>query len=146
MSDVSLRDHFQAQCDERMLRLEAAIANERQRLELLEKAINDKFHFIERTTRDTAVSLDKRLDGMNEFRDTLRDQAGKFFTREEHSAYIKVVDADIRSLRESRSKIEGAATQGDLIATQRNVFITSAVAVLSLLVASIGIVIDLLKK
>lgn len=29
------------------------------------------------------VSMDKRLDGMNEFRDTLKDQAGTFITRSE---------------------------------------------------------------
>jgi hypothetical protein len=137
--DVSLRDHFQAQCDERMLRLEAEIRHLREQAVQVEKAIDAKFCALEKSTQIIAASLEKRLDGMNEFRDTLRDQAGRFFTRDEHEAYIKVVDVDLRSLRESRARIEGSATHG-------SVMIASGVAVLGLMLAAIGIVMDLIRK
>jgi hypothetical protein len=37
------------------------------------------------------VSMEKRLDGMNEFRDTLKDQAGTFVTKEQLNQAIKTI-------------------------------------------------------
>jgi len=50
--------------------------------------------------------MDERLLRMNEFRDTLRDQAATFVTRAEH----KTVTMEIQGLRESRAKLEGKAS------------------------------------
>jgi len=37
----------------------------------------------------TRVAMEKRLDGMNEFRDQLRDQAARFIGRDELNALVK---------------------------------------------------------
>jgi len=42
-----------------------------------------KLHSAEHSLVVAKESMEKRLDSMNEFRDTLRDQAGKFVTRVE---------------------------------------------------------------
>jgi hypothetical protein len=41
------------------------------------------------------IAMEKRLDGMNEFRDTLRDQAGSFVTRTELLAVSGVMSTII---------------------------------------------------
>lgn len=42
-----------------------------------------QFKNIQDNITKATASMDKRLDGMNEFRDTLKDQAGTFITRME---------------------------------------------------------------
>jgi Flp pilus assembly protein TadB len=62
--------------------------------EFIKEYIDDRFRFC-RETRDVILeakdlalvkaekSMETRLAGMNEFRDTLKDQAGRFITRNE---------------------------------------------------------------
>ena len=59
----------------------------------------------------SAAMLEKRLESMNEFRLQLKDQAGTFFTRNEHEVYMTSVEKDLRVLRESKAMLEGKATQ-----------------------------------
>ncbi len=70
-----------------------------------------EFNSLERATQIAAANLEKRLEGMNEFRQQMKDQAGSFITRVEHSAMIDRFDGDIKSLRESRAMLEGKASQ-----------------------------------
>ena len=46
------------------------------------------FKLTKEKVEEAKVSMEKRLDGMNEFRDALKDQAGKFVTRAELLAMI----------------------------------------------------------
>jgi hypothetical protein len=69
----------------------------------LKEFINEKFTNLEKQTELTRASMEKRLEGMNEFRDALRDQTSKFITRTEHEAMMHNYDKDIRELRESRA-------------------------------------------
>jgi hypothetical protein len=57
------------------------------------------------------ASMEKRLNGMNEFRETLKDQAAQFVTRKEHDFIL----SDIRELRESRAMLQGKASQQSVI-------------------------------
>ena len=50
--------------------------------------INLRFEGIEKATDLARASMEKRLDSMNEFRDTLKDQASKFVTRTELLAAV----------------------------------------------------------
>ncbi len=56
-------------------------------------------------------SMEKRLEGMNEFRDTLRDQASRFVTRVELDAQIEKIEANLRPLELSKANLEGKASQ-----------------------------------
>lgn len=61
-------------------------------------------------------AMNKRLDGMNEFRAALRDQASKFVTKDEYNpAHLRNED-DISKLREWRSNIEGRSSIAIILA------------------------------
>ena len=58
--------------------------------------------------RDEAIrvgleTLDKRLDGMNEFRETLRDQSRNFIMRDEHA----VLERSIKRIEEAQANMQG---------------------------------------
>ncbi len=54
------------------------------------------------------VATEKRFEGVNEFRDTLRDQAATFITRDEVNARMASMTDKIAELREARSKFSGS--------------------------------------
>ena len=75
--------------------------------------LNEDVRILRETRASSEVSaamLEKRLESMNEFRAQLKDQAGTFFTRNEHSTYMTSVEKDLRILRESKANLEGKAT------------------------------------
>lgn len=96
------------------------ILDERQRAHIEEHRIHELAHDREHLTTEQAIktatiTLDKRLDGMNEFRDQLRDQAATFIRREQLEAFIdryeKAHDEvllQIATEREERRANEGA--------------------------------------
>ncbi len=51
---------------------------------------------------------------MNEFREALTDQSKTFITRNEFSLCLEKIESDIRSLRESRSELQGKASQSQV--------------------------------
>jgi hypothetical protein len=57
---------------------------------------------------------DHRLASMNEFREQLREQAGKFITRDEIKLMLDPVCEDVRSLRDSRNVLAGKASQSSV--------------------------------
>lgn len=76
----------------------------------LKEYVTLKFEALETATTLAREAMNKRLDGMNEFRETLKDQASKFITRPEHDVLIK----DINELREFRIKLESKADQSQV--------------------------------
>lgn len=62
-------------------------------------------------------AMSDRLATMNEFRETLKDQAGKFVTRDEVQLMLKPICEDIRALRTTADKAEGKASYNSMIAT-----------------------------
>jgi len=82
------------------------------------------------TSSDKAVSvattsLEKRLEGMNEFRDALKDQASRFVTRDELTLQLKQLAVEVDSLKISRAVMEGKASQSSM-------YLTMAISVASL--------------
>ena len=75
------------------------------------KQQEERFDSIVENTTLARDSMNKRLEGMNEFRDALRDQTSKFVTRQEHEIAL----TEIRDLRESRAKLEGKASQNSVV-------------------------------
>lgn len=65
-------------------------------LQWLEKVMNAEIKADRRAVDKALQSMEKRLDGMNEFRTTLKDQAGTFITRGQlWAAVITVVTITI---------------------------------------------------
>jgi len=63
------------------------------RLEELDKRISQRFDLIDRATDLALRTMDKRLDGMNEFREALREQQDRFADRKELDLRIKPLEA-----------------------------------------------------
>jgi hypothetical protein len=114
MSDpdtVSLKEYMESMCTERSEQRAIHIKRLEERMTAVERAFDVRFQTLSNTTNDLAQGMDKRLEGMNEFRNALKDQMAMFFTRTEHEAFLKVVDADLRTLREARAEMAGKASQ-----------------------------------
>ena len=114
---VSLKEFMGSLCAERGEQRAIHIKRLEERITALERTFDMRFQTLSSTTRDVASAMDKRLEGMNEFRSALKDQVGMFFTRREHEAFVTAVSADLRSLRETRAELSGKASQSHLIYT-----------------------------
>ena len=66
-----------------------------ERVLALEKEVELRAQQQREALHTATIAMEKRLDGMNEFRDTLRDQAGTFVTRTELLAVSGVVSTII---------------------------------------------------
>jgi hypothetical protein len=82
------------------------------RIELLERLFEEKITARDRALTVAMATMDVRLDGMNEFRNTLRDQATQFVTRDEyltgHSAVVRNSEAMRIDLSTSVVRVEQA--------------------------------------
>ena len=76
-------------------------------LKNLREIINLRVMALETATSLAKEAMERRLESMNEFRAQLKDQSFTFVTRREHDLVL----ADLQSLRESRSRVEGKADQ-----------------------------------
>lgn len=126
----------------------------------LESQFNIKISALEKATIVAATAMEKRLEGMNEFRDQLRDQTGTFVTRPEydqqmlrtgddlkslsdikaqfigrpeHVGMLVKLNEDIRVLRESKANLEGKASQS-------SVNIAMVVAIIGIVLSLVSIV------
>jgi hypothetical protein len=88
---------------------------------------------LEQATNLAAKTLEKRLEGMNEFREALKNQASLFITRSEMELEIEKMEKDIRVLRESKANLEGKASQISVV-------IALAISILGLFVGIIGLI------
>ena len=99
-AEVPLREYLETHC-----RLVTGVNQEKFQnlnriLEEQGKQFSLKIAWLEESNRAAALALDKRLEGMN-----------GFFTRTEHEAYQKIVETDLRLLREARAEMLGKASQ-----------------------------------
>ena len=104
----------------------------------LKEFITEKFNALEKSTESARVSMEKRLDGMNEFRDTLKDQAAKFVTRDDLTIRLDSIGLDIQGLRESRAELAGKASQSSVIGAY-------VITIISILLSIISLVIKMWK-
>jgi len=102
--DVSLRDHIES------------------RLAALEKSLDERFKSQEQAIAHALAANEKRLDGMNEFREALRDQSRQFSVKSDLDNLsavtckdIERLEEDIKSLNESRAEMRGKASQTQLV-------------------------------
>ena len=83
---VSLRDHFEKQIEWVDRYFERRVEDAQERVDKAEQQLN------------------KRLEGMNEFRDTLKDQASQFITKREHEAVESRISAIERALSSAQGR------------------------------------------
>ena len=80
----------------------------------LREYIDLRFNTVEEATAMARQSMEKRLDGMNEFRDTLKDQAAKFVTVSEVTQTTQRLVDDIKVLQRYQATMEGKASQSSV--------------------------------
>jgi hypothetical protein len=101
---------------------------------------------LEKATILAAHQMERRLEGMNEFREQLKDQAGQFQTKQEANLrwdnFIRdqeAIKSDIRILRESRAMLEGKASQ-------QSVNVATILAVVGIVLWMVDIVVGFLRS
>jgi hypothetical protein len=104
-----------------------------------EKKFDERFQFQKDEVKSALASMDKRLDGMNEFRASLQDQTKNQVSKSEFQTFKDATDKDIRMLRESKAELDGMASQS-------SVNLSLGISVLGLLVGSISIVMKFRAK
>jgi len=77
----------------------------------LKDYLETKINNIEKAVSLAHAAMEKRLEGMNEFRDQLRDQTGTFLTREAYEAKHELLEKQVDELRLNRAMLEGKASQ-----------------------------------
>jgi hypothetical protein len=78
-------------------KIEAQFMAVAQAQNLAKEAIQLQFSAIQKGTDTATTSLDKRLEGMNEFREQMNDMASKFITRSDVESTIKYMSERISS-------------------------------------------------
>ena len=85
---------------------------------------------IDKATNIAYNSMQERLAGMNEFRETLKDQAGRFVTIQEMHSELETIKVNIRTLELARAELQGKASQ-------TSVYIAYAFTALGILISLI---------
>ena len=106
------------------------------RMDDLNKSINMQFKHIEESTRLARESMERRLNTMNEFRETLKDQSSQFISETTFDVQNRRIVDDIRTLREWMNKQEGRATQ-------KSVNIVYVLSLIALLISLFDIIMRL---
>lgn len=120
----------------RLAALERALGNPRRLTQgdvvSLKEHIEVRLCAIEHATATAAAAMEKRLDGMNEFRDTLKDQAGRFTTRDEVSLQLAPIRDSLNDLRTFKDQMEGKASAS-------SVHIAWVLSIIGLILGAIGL-------
>lgn len=99
----SLKEHVEALMNERDRRYE-------QRFQAQEAAVKAAIHSADRANSKAEAAMEKRFDGVNEFRQTLSDQAGQFITRQEVETMFKPLDSKVDENKDTLKEIVGRAS------------------------------------
>ena len=92
------------------------------------QVISTRLDAIEKATELAREQMEKRLEGMNEFREALKDQNSLFVTKEMHNK----IEADIQELRTFKDEQSGKASQAQ-------VYIAWLIAILGLVLGAVAI-------
>ena len=77
------------------------------KLSYIEKQFELSMRSIREATNLAKTEIDIRLQGMNEWRATVKDQTRTFVTRLEHDSMVKGFNIEIKRLNENKSFLEG---------------------------------------
>jgi hypothetical protein len=106
------------------------------RLEDQRVFFDSRIDAIEKATCEATLSLNKRLEGMNEFRAALKDQNSTFLPRNEYEVQHEKLENDIKVLRESKAMLEGKASQ-------QSVNFSTLIAIAGVLIGIIALIVHL---
>lgn len=93
-----------------------------------------KFNSIEKSTCLAQDNINARLEHMNEFRNSLKDQTAQYITKSELETLKVRYDGDIRVLRETNAEMKGKATINSVYTGYIIAFIGLIIGIVSLLI------------
>ena len=99
----------------------------------LREYFDTRLDAVERATDLAAHTLEKRLEGMNEFRSTLKDQAAKFVTRDELCIQLRPIIDELRELKSYKDAAVGKASQQSVTTAQFMAVLGLVISLISLL-------------
>lgn len=102
----------------------------------LRNYIDIKFNAMDKASCLAQENLNTRLEHLNEFRDSLKDQTANYVTLAEYNSTKIQRDSDIRMLREANAEMKGKASQQSVIAAY-------VIAIVGIIIGVIGL---LMKK
>ncbi len=103
-TDVSLREYLTAL-------ISAAEKRSDARFDAMKDMVEAAFETSKEAVAKAETSVDKRLEGMNEFRDQLSDQATRFVTNDQLMALADKLEA---SINRNREDLDGLSKRIDL--------------------------------
>jgi hypothetical protein len=101
---IDLRDYVDVKID-------AMGATFQTRVEAVDTATRLAIDSVDKATSLAALQLEKRLEGMNEFRNALKDQNATMLSRTEYSSEHRNLSDRISALELSRAELQGKASQ-----------------------------------
>jgi CHASE3 domain sensor protein len=102
----------------------------------LKEYIETRLESIKATMEAADKSIALRLDQMNELREQITEERGKYLTRREFEVSEKSIKEDIRSLRESRAELAGKASTWSVVIAGGFALIATLLSIGSLMVAT----------
>ena len=130
-----MEHHLEAQLNDRV----TASTELRDELEKrVVESTNLKIQSLKEATELARTTLNIRLDSMNEFRGTLKDQSSLMFTRSEHELYKDKVDTWMKEFAEWKAKQEGKADQSAVNTALLLAIIGTSIGIISLLLGLFG--------
>jgi len=93
----------------------------------LREYLESRIAAVEKAIEVANQAMQKRLEGMNEFRSALKDQAGLHVTRAEMDIKLNVLCEQLRDLQNYKATMEGKASQ-----TQANIILFISIVGLTL--------------
>ena len=119
MSEITLKEYFEHRMDDLKLYHDKDVTELRRQREEVTKGLKEfleqQLLTIDRTSRDKATAMEKRLEGMNELRGAMKDQASQFAERKELMSVKENLEKDIRILREAKAETHGKSEQTGII-------------------------------
>jgi hypothetical protein len=114
MSDVPLRDYIDERCNNLQAEMDRRMVTVDRLRTLSNETLAARFEAIDKAASLAALSLDKRLESMNEFRQQLNHQAATFITRSESDERIKTINTvhdslemRVQALERMSANVEG---------------------------------------
>lgn len=104
----------------------------------LKEYVESRIESLEKATTLARAELERRLEGMNEFRSQLENQTRTFVSKDESSLRYEQTCNRLRDLESFRDKMEGKADQRSVTNALIVAFSGIAISVASLVIAIIS--------
>lgn len=137
MAEMDLR--YQQRFDAQTKAIDAALL-------AAEKAIGAALIAAEKAVTKAEVATEKRFEGVNEFRQTLSDQAGQFVGRAEFQAMRDIGSERTRDVASRLDKVEGSMSGSSIERTSNRAGSQLSINVVAVLVAVAGLIAAIMFK